>query len=76
MNKSSCFSVKLRAEWTKMGKRLPPKKNHWDSNVITPGTEFMAKLAENLRYYIAQKMQTEPLWENLKVNSLPPQIIF
>ncbi|RCH88504.1 5'-3' exoribonuclease 2, partial [Rhizopus stolonifer] len=47
--------------------QLPEKKKHFDSNCITPGTPFMAHLANCLRYYIASKQNSDPLWKNLKV---------
>jgi 5'-3' exoribonuclease 2 len=43
-----------------------PEKT-WDSNVITPGTPFMHMLSESLKYWVAYKLNTDPLWENLKV---------
>lgn len=42
-------------------------KRSWDSNAITPGTPFMDLLATSLRYWIAQKLNTDPAWKNLSV---------
>lgn len=39
----------------------------WDSNVITPGTEFMTKISLFIRYYILEKMNRDPFWKNLKI---------
>jgi len=39
----------------------------WDSNVITPGTDFMLNLSILIKYYICHKMTSCPLWKNLKV---------
>ncbi|CEG79728.1 hypothetical protein RMATCC62417_14157 [Rhizopus microsporus] len=47
--------------------QLKKKEEHFDSNCITPGTPFMAHLATCLRYHIASKQNTDPLWKNLKV---------
>ncbi|KAK7205804.1 exoribonuclease 2 [Myxozyma melibiosi] len=43
------------------------KKKTWDTNVITPGTPFMDKLAEAIRYWVAFKLNNEPGWKDLKV---------
>lgn len=45
--------------------QLPEKKEHFDSNCITPGTPFMAHLATCLRYHIAAKQNSDPLWKNV-----------
>ena len=42
----------------------------WDSNAITPGTPFMHLLASSLRYWVAQKMNTDPGWKDVSVVSL------
>ncbi|KAJ1656692.1 5'-3' exoribonuclease 2 [Dispira simplex] len=43
------------------------KSFKFDTNTITPGTPFMARLATCLRYYVVQKMNTEPAWKKIKV---------
>ncbi|KAJ1981667.1 5'-3' exoribonuclease 2 [Dimargaris xerosporica] len=42
-------------------------KVKFDSNTITPGTPFMAQVAESLRYYTAEKLNNDPGWKKLKV---------
>ena len=44
-----------------------PKEDKFDSNVITPGTPFMDKLALALRYWAAYKVNTDPAWANVKI---------
>jgi len=39
----------------------------WDSNVITPGTTFMRGLASYMRFYIRQRLSTDPSWKHLVV---------
>ena len=59
---------RLRNEWGAEGKKLPPKKPPtWDHNVITPGTAFMHRLSSFLRYYIHNRVSTDPGWKNVKV---------
>eukprot|EP00049_Salpingoeca_infusionum_P012769 m.236931 g.236931 ORF g.236931 m.236931 type:complete len:1131 (-) comp15267_c1_seq2:4556-7948(-) len=59
---------KLIEEWQAEGKEIPPaSESSFDSNVITPGTPFMDKLAKYLRHFIHQKMATEPEWAKLKI---------
>ncbi|KAH9254795.1 hypothetical protein BASA83_010394 [Batrachochytrium salamandrivorans] len=43
------------------------KKQHFDSNCITPGTPFMDQLAICLRYYVAKKLNEDAGWDGLKV---------
>lgn len=35
----------------------------FDSNCITPGTEFMARLGKHLRFFIRRKVAEDPLWQ-------------
>ena len=44
-----------------------PKEDPFDSNAITPGTEFMAKLTNNLKYFIHKKITEDNRWANIKV---------
>ncbi|KAI4890028.1 hypothetical protein NFI96_015514 [Prochilodus magdalenae] len=48
---------------------LPPEeiKERFDSNCITPGTEFMDNLAKCLRYYVADRLTNDPGWRTLTV---------
>uniref|UniRef100_A0AAY4CDY5 5'-3' exoribonuclease n=1 Tax=Denticeps clupeoides TaxID=299321 RepID=A0AAY4CDY5_9TELE len=60
---------KMREEVIQRGGYLPPEeiKERFDSNCITPGTEFMNNLAKCLRYYIADRLSNNPGWRNITV---------
>ena len=45
---------------------IPPIPN-WDSNVITPGTAFMAKLSASLRAFLNAKIADDPAWQHVQV---------
>uniref|UniRef100_A0A8C7XW97 5'-3' exoribonuclease 1 n=1 Tax=Oryzias sinensis TaxID=183150 RepID=A0A8C7XW97_9TELE len=44
-----------------------PTEARFDSNCITPGTDFMARLQEQLKYFVHNKLSTDKLWHNVKV---------
>lgn len=39
----------------------------FDSNCITPGTDFMARVSTHLKYFIRRKMKDDPLWSRITV---------
>ncbi|KAK4227096.1 XRN 5'-3' exonuclease N-terminus-domain-containing protein [Podospora fimiseda] len=48
------------------GKELP-KEEPFDSNCITPGTEFMAKLSNQLKYFINKKVSEDKDWQQPEI---------
>ena len=62
--------TRIKEEILARGGSLPKddaKKEHFDSNCITPGTPFMHKLAKCLRYYIHDRLNNDPGWKNIQV---------
>lgn len=60
---------RLREEFEREGRKLPPKVDSQvcDSNVITPGTEFMGVLSIALQYYVHLRLNYDVGWKNIKV---------
>ncbi|KAL4237918.1 5'-3' exoribonuclease 2 [Mactra antiquata] len=62
--------ARVREELLSKGMEVPPEKpasEKFDSNCITPGTPFMFRLADCLRFYIHDRLNNDPGWKNIKV---------
>ena len=46
----------------------------FDSNCITPGTEFMARLCEHLAFFVRTKIASDPLWQRPTVVFSGPNV--
>ncbi|BDD58769.1 hypothetical protein MPDQ_001297 [Monascus purpureus] len=44
-----------------------PKEDPFDSNCITPGTEFMARLTQQLKYFISKKVSEDKDWQGVDI---------
>ena len=44
-----------------------PSEARFDSNCITPGTEFMSRLNDHLKYFINQKLSSDPSWQKVEI---------
>lgn len=61
-----------------MGKEITDEESNkppWDSNAITPGTPFMDLLAASLRYWVVQKMNSDPGWKNVRCLYIRPRCV-
>ncbi|KAK9451634.1 XRN 5'-3' exonuclease N-terminus-domain-containing protein [Limtongia smithiae] len=44
-----------------------PKESPFDSNAITPGTEFMSRLSSQLKYFISKKVTQDARWQGIEI---------
>ncbi|XP_028193853.1 5'-3' exoribonuclease 3-like isoform X2 [Glycine soja] len=60
---------RLRKQFETEGKQVLPKQESdvSDSNIITPGTEFMHELSKALKSYISARITSNPLWKDIMV---------
>lgn len=64
---ASSLLWQARAEAIRKGEVISP--DSFDSNCITPGTPFMARLGAHLRYFVRKKIAEDPAWQR-------PHVIF
>lgn len=57
---------KAREKAIREGQEMP-KEDPFDSNCITPGTDFMAKLTQQLKYFISKKVSEDVDWQGVEV---------
>ncbi len=57
----------LRERLVEEGQPVLDEGEIFDSNCITPGTEFLAKVSKYLQYYICKKVNEDPHWSRLKI---------
>ncbi|CAJ2654743.1 unnamed protein product [Trifolium pratense] len=60
---------RLRKQFEMEGKQVLPKQECEvsDSNIITPGTEFMHQLSKALKSYISLRISSNSLWKDIMV---------
>ena len=64
--RSALEAEKLKAEAAAKGEP-EASGDPFDSNCITPGTPFMARLSEHLKFYVLKKQTEDPLWQKATV---------
>ena len=57
----------LKDNLVQAGHQFVSTKDPWDSNVITPGTNFMLNLSEYIRFYIRKRISTDKAWKQICV---------
>jgi len=69
-------SEDIMAHMVAQGKSIPADSEKFDSNCITPGTDFMLKLSLATNRWIEYKMKTDPAWKdsNIKVIFSGPDV--
>jgi len=69
LNQQRSRRFRSAKDMTEATKDMPHKESGavFDSNCITPGTEFMARVSDTIKYFIQKKLKEDPLWRNLKV---------
>lgn len=63
----SAKEAEVQEEKARQKGEVLPTEARFDSNCITPGTPFMCRLNDALRYFIQQKISTLKSWRNCKV---------
>ncbi|TDH66355.1 hypothetical protein CCR75_001716 [Bremia lactucae] len=65
IDKERHLQIKLQDE--KNSNKALNLSNKFDSNCITPGTDFLSQLSRHLVFFVRQKMKIDPLWAQLEI---------
>eukprot|EP00923_Selenidium_pygospionis_P046355 GHVN01079927.1.p1 GENE.GHVN01079927.1~~GHVN01079927.1.p1 ORF type:complete len:1143 (+),score=155.45 GHVN01079927.1:28-3456(+) len=57
---------KLKA-WNNANRQSGGNVKPFDSNAITPGSEFMESLMKNLNFFVGWKLNNDPLWQGMEI---------
>jgi hypothetical protein len=52
----------------------PSSAASFDSNCITPGTEFMDRLVHHLQFFVQKKLAEDPIWADLEIVLSGPEV--
>lgn len=63
----SAKEAEVQEEKARQKGEVLPSEARFDSNCITPGTPFMCRLNDALRYFIQHKISTSKTWRHCKV---------
>lgn len=68
-NDTACMRAKVRREMiAQLGAEISiPGLPTFDGNMITPGTAFMARVADMLRGFLRAKLAADPAWAGTQV---------
>ncbi|SBS84935.1 exoribonuclease, putative [Plasmodium ovale curtisi] len=59
--------IELREKFLAENRMVPEEIDYWDSNIITPGTQFMHDLSVALKYFIEHKITNDEKWKKIVV---------
>jgi 5'-3' exoribonuclease 1 len=64
--RSARDAAEMRAAALRRGEP-PPEGEPFDSNCITPGTDFMACLSQHLHFFVRKQQTHDPAWQRMTV---------
>ncbi|KAL5039286.1 hypothetical protein BDV3_002654 [Batrachochytrium dendrobatidis] len=63
----SAYDAKLKMDEAIRNNHELPSEPPFDSNCITPGTPFMSRLQEQLKYFLSKKISEDGAWRHVQV---------
>lgn len=63
---SARTALELIEKAKKANEKLPDE-SRFDSNCITPGTEFMERLQQAFKHFVKLKLSNDPAWKHCRI---------